>query len=76
MELSINVNIEDEVCCLTAQFWQEDGFIVTDVWSEKIKIEWRGVDVSPLLSREQLNSIAKQLDDKQEQLEQLMLEAQ
>jgi hypothetical protein len=75
MELSINVNIEDEVCCLTAQFWQEDGFIVTDVWSEKIKIEWKGVDVSHLLSREQWNLIARQLDEKQPELIQMFMDA-
>ncbi len=43
MELSINVEIEDETATLIAEFWEEDGFIVTDIMSGRIKIIWKNL---------------------------------
>lgn len=75
MELSINVEIEDETATLIAEFWEDDGFIVTDIMSGRIKIIWKNLDVSPLMSKEQWNLIARQLDEKQPQLIEMFMDA-
>ena len=66
MEISIELFLNDEPVQLTADFWSEDDYIVCDIHAAKII--YKGVDVQNILYLNQINDLARQLDNKQSEL--------